>query len=164
MASDDSTQSGSTAVRLGTRLGKAFERVQEQIRDRAYHIFLSRDAGKGDSLTDWLDAQRELLVPVELILKDQKKNIVVEGNLKGFKPKEIEVEVGVHDLRVFGSHSDSKSSKKSGETQLSSETIHFYQAISLPCEVETSAGQATLLKNGKLKITLPKKLESRRAA
>ncbi|HZP46710.1 MAG TPA: DUF2934 domain-containing protein [Candidatus Binataceae bacterium] len=32
----------------------------EQIRERAYELFLRRDGAPGDALSDWLDAEREL--------------------------------------------------------------------------------------------------------
>lgn len=38
----------------------AQEPTAEQIRDRAYEIYLSRNGGPGDELQDWLDAEREL--------------------------------------------------------------------------------------------------------
>ncbi len=35
--------------------------TEEQIARRAYEIYLSRNGGEGDSLHDWLAAERELL-------------------------------------------------------------------------------------------------------
>ncbi len=67
------------------------------------------------------------------------------------------MEVSEAGLKVFGSHTQSASEKKKGKTSSSSETVYFYQAVPLPCEVDVAAGEATLLKNGKLKIILPKK-------
>lgn len=147
-----------TAVRVGSRLSKAFERVEDRIRERAYEIFQGRSELGGDPVGDWLDAQWQFLSPVELVVKEQKKNVVVEGCLKGFAPKEIEVEVNADGLRVFGSHTESKSGTKRGVKQSSSETVHFYQSVPLPCEVDAGASDAKILKNGKLKITLPKKV------
>lgn len=36
------------------------EPTAEQIRERAYGIYLARNGGPGDELQDWLDAEREL--------------------------------------------------------------------------------------------------------
>jgi HSP20 family molecular chaperone IbpA len=158
MGSVNFPQASSSPVRIGSKLGAAFERMEEKIRERAYQIFQKRAPDEGDSVTDWLDAQMQVLTPINLIVKDQKKNVVVEGNLKGFIPKEIEVEVGANDLKVIGLHTESTTGKKRGATQSSSKTVHFYQAVTLPCEVNKDGSQATLLKNGKLRITLPKVL------
>jgi HSP20 family molecular chaperone IbpA len=157
MASPSSSQPDSTVVHIGSKLSAAFERLETRIRELAYEISLGREPDAGDSMADWLDAQMQVLTPIELVVKDQKKNVVVEAVLKGFTPKEVEVEVSAGSLKVFGSHTESKTGKKRGETRSSSETVHFFQAAPLPCEVDVDGSEATLMKNGKLKITLPKK-------
>ena len=157
MAASKPEQQDSTPVRIGNRLSETFDQVEERIRDLAYQIFRGRDTDAGNSMTDWLEAQMQVLTPVELVVKDQKKNLVVEGNLKGFTPKEIEIDVGGGQLRVFGTHTESKKSGKGGSSQTSSESAYFFQAVPLPCPVDEAKSQARLLKNGKLTITLPKK-------
>ena len=157
MASPKASQTDSTAVRIGTKLGKAFDKTEARIRELAYQLFLGRDPDEGDAVTDWLDAQMRVLTPIGLEVKEQKKTVVVEAILTGFSPEEIEVEVSDTGLKVFGSHTQSRTDKTKGKTSSSSETVYFFQAVPLPCEVDVAASEATLLKNGKLKITLPKK-------
>lgn len=157
MASPNAPQTDSTVVSIGTRLGEAFDKAEARIRELAYQLFLGRDPNEGDAMTDWFDAQMRVLTPIDLQVKDQKKNVVAEAMLTGFSPEEIEVEVSEAGLKVFGSHTQSTSEKKKGKTSSSSETVYFYQAVPLPCEVDVAASEATLLKNGKLKIILPKK-------
>ena len=82
MASANSPQSDSTPLRIVSKLSDAFDRLEERIRERAYQIFKTRGDEDRDSVADWLEAQLEVLTPVELVLKEQKKNIVVEGNIK----------------------------------------------------------------------------------
>ena len=161
MMTANSPPKDSAPITIGHKLSDAFERVEKRIRERAYQIFLGREPGEGDPVMDWLEAQTQVLSSVELAVKEQKKAIVIEGNLKGFTPKEVEIEVGASELKVFGSHTESNTSKKAGATCSSSEAVHFYQAVPLPCEVDADAGEAKFLKNGKLKITLPKKAVSR---
>ena len=157
MTSENSPQQHATAVRFGSKLGEAFERVEERIRERAYQLFQDREEDHGDPEKDWFDAQWQLVAPVELVVKEQKKNVVVEASLKGFAPKEIEIEVGDGELKVFGSHTESKTTKKEAASESLTGTMHFYQAVPLPCKVDGDAGDAKIFKNGKLKITLPKK-------
>jgi HSP20 family protein len=151
----------SPIIRVGAKLGEAFEQLQDKIRERAYHLSLNRDSDRGDSMTDWLHAQSEVLTPVELEVKEQKKNIVVEANLKGFSPAEIEIEVEGDVLRVFGSHSESSSEEKDGATESVSESVYFFQSVHLPAAVDLDASHARLFKNGKLKVTLPKKPQAK---
>ncbi len=156
MAASPSPQSSATAVSIVDRLGAAFARVQEKIRERAYLNFLDREPDQGDSVDDWLNAQWEVLTRINLVVKEQKNKLVVEADLKGFSPKEIEVEVGAHELKVFGSHKESAKSHKRGARDASSEEVYFYEAVSLPCAVDAESSEAVLHKNGKLKVTLPK--------
>ena len=159
MAASQSPKSPSTAISIVDRLSEAFTRAQEKIRERAYLNFLDRDPDQGNSEDDWLSAQWEVLTRVNLEVKEQKKNLVVEADLKGFSPKEIEVEVGAHELKVFGSHKESANSKKRGTVASSSEEVYFYESVRLPCAVDAKGSQAVLYKNGKLKVTLPKSAE-----
>lgn len=39
--------------------------VQARIRDRAYQLYLNRGGEHGQALSDWLEAERELLASVE---------------------------------------------------------------------------------------------------
>ena len=156
MAASQSSKSSATAISIVDRLSDAFARVQEKIRERAYLNFLDREPGQGDSVDDWLSAQWEVLNRINLVVKEQKKKLVVEADLKGFSPKEIEVEVGAHELKVFGSHKESAGSNKRGTAGSSSEEVYFYEAVSLPCTVDAGSSEAVLYKNGKLKVTLPK--------
>lgn len=45
---------------LGEFLGGIIEPTKQQIRDRAYFIYLARNGGPGDSGADWAQAEREL--------------------------------------------------------------------------------------------------------
>jgi len=144
------------SIQVGNKLSSAFDRLQDSIRERAYYLFQERGSDRGDSMADWLDAQWELLTPVELEVKEQKKNIVVEGNLKGFSTQDIEIEVEGNLLKVFGSHSQSDEGKKGDVLKSTSSSAYFYQSVRLPAPVDPEASHAKLFKNGKLRVTLPK--------
>ena len=145
-------------VRISDKFSEAFSRFQDQIRERAYHLSLERKTGEKNSLADWLAAQTELSNPIHLKMTEQKKNFVVEGELKGFSPDEIELEVASNRLQVFGSHIEVEKSKKSEGGGTTSHTVTFFQSLTLPADVEPDKGHAKLFKNGKLKVTLPKKM------
>lgn len=157
MAKKDSP--GLPAITIGSKLSTAFDALEDRIRERAYHIFLDRGFERGDPVADWLDAQVELVSPIELEIKEQKKNIVVEALLEGFSTREIEIEVVGDTLKIFGSHTESGKSKKGGKGKAEeqvSRSISFYQSVTLPAAVDLDGAHAKLFKNGKLKITLPR--------
>lgn len=148
-------------VRIGTKLGIAFDQLQDRIRERAYHLSSIRDPHQGDAISDWLNAQVEFVSPIELVVKEQRKNIVVEGNLKGFSPQEIEVEIQGDVLKVLGSHTESSSKEEGAASTLQSQSVCFFQAIQLPDAVNLDESSAKLFKNGKLKVTLPRRLTAK---
>ena len=144
-------------IKLHKRLSEAFEQMRDQIRERAYHIFLERESEEGDAVQDWFEAQSELLRPVELSIKEQKKNVVAECDLKGFSPEEIEIEVEDGVLKVCGCHQESnRADTDEGRSESTSESIYFFQSAILPSAVDLDHSHAKLFKNGKLKVTLPK--------
>ena len=157
----DKTANENPVIRIGSRLDEAFGRLQDRIRERAYHLSFHRSSGEGDSMSDWLKAQSEILAPIEFEVKEQKKNIVVEGDLKGFYPAEIEIEVVGDVLRVYGSHTESSEKKQGGDDESSSESVCFFQSVQLPDAVDLDECQAKLFKNGKLKVTLPRRLQEK---
>jgi HSP20 family molecular chaperone IbpA len=152
----DQKTSGDFPVLFSNRLSDAFNQLEQQIRERAYQIFLDRGSEPGDSMADWLQAQSEMLKPVELEVKEQRNNIIAKCNLKGFSPEEIEVEVENGVLKVFGSHRESSIRRKAEGTESRSESVYFFQSAQLPGEVDLDACRAKLFKNGKLKVTLPR--------
>lgn len=143
-------------VRLTRTFSDAFRRFQDQIREKAYHLSQRRTPGQEDAMADWLEAQAELSSPVQLELKEQKKNFVVEGKLDGFSRDNIEVEITDTELQVFASHSESHKRKKSEGGGTTAEKHCFFQSIALPAAVDIDECDAKLFKNGKLKIRLPK--------
>jgi len=145
-------------IHISNRLSEAFSQFQEQVRERAYQLSLLRDPAQGNPMTDWLEAQAELSELVHLEVKEQKKNTVVELTLRGFAPEEIEIEVMGNVLKIFGSHSETTRKKKSGVASSTSKTQSFFQSVPLNAPVDVDHSHAKLLKNGKLKVVLPKKL------
>tara|TARA_R110002124_G_scaffold517_4_gene2507 strand:+ start:6227 stop:6727 length:501 start_codon:yes stop_codon:yes gene_type:complete len=157
-----SSHSGKTpSIHLSDKLSEVFHRFQEQIRERAYQLSLLRDPAHGNPETDWLDAQAELCEPTHLEVKEQKKNTVVEVLLKDFTPQEIEIEVAGNVLRIFGSHCEATRQKESNGDKSTLRRKSFFQCVTLSAPVDLEHSHAKLLKNGKLKVVLQKKLDSK---
>jgi len=157
-----SSHSGKTSdIRLSGQLSEAFNQFQEQIRERAYQLSLRRDPAQGNPITDWLEAQAELSEPVHLEVKEQKKNTVVELTLKDFAPQEIEIEVAGNVLQIFGSHSETTTKKKGNSGESTSKRQSFFESVPLNNPVDLDHSHAKLLKNGKLKVILPKRIEKK---
>lgn len=150
--------SNNPKISVGTSLGRSLERMQENIRERAYHLFSKRSPEVGDAETDWLLAQAEILAPVNLELSEQKNSIVVSCDLTGFKPEEIEIEVEGDTLKILGSHQESRSQDTRDGALPSSSSMFFFHSVQLPCAVDAGKASAELQKNDHLKVKLPKKV------
>ena len=158
----DSSHTGRTSsVRLSNKLSKAYQQLEEQIRERAYQLSLFRDAGEEDPVADWLEAEAQLLAPFPVAVKEQRKNTVVEVKTRGFTPKDIEIEVVGNVLRIFGSHSETTTQKKKTGSESTSKAQSFFRSVPLATPVDLEHSHAKLLKNGKLKVVLSKKLEGK---
>jgi HSP20 family molecular chaperone IbpA len=152
-----SSHSGKTSdIHISNQLSEAFSQFQEQVRARAYQLSLLRDPAEGSPMTDWLEAQAELSELVQLEVKEQKKNTVVELTLRNFAPQEIEIELAGNVLQIFGSHSETTRQKKTSGGGCTSKTQSFFQSVPLNAPVDIDHSHAKLLKNGKLKVVLPK--------
>jgi len=132
-----------------------FNQIQDMIRDQADRIFHDRNPDEGNDLSDWLQAESEVLSDIDLSLKDDEKQVVIQGDMEGFLPEEIEVKAGDGIVEVCGIHTEKSSSKKKGVTRASSKQINFYRSFSLPDSVDTDKMEVKL-KNGKFTARIPK--------
>lgn len=149
--------SESPAIRFTDKFSDAINQLERAIRERAYQLYLDRHPDQVDSMADWLEAKAELVTPVQIAVNEQKKNVVVECVLKDFSPEEIEIEVIGDVLKVLGSHNETTSNTEGHASESTTNTLSFFQSTHLPAAVDVDNSHAKLFKNGKLKITLPKK-------
>ncbi|MEZ5504198.1 MAG: Hsp20/alpha crystallin family protein [Halioglobus sp.] len=146
-----------TLIQFGKPFDRLFERLQGHIRARAYDLYNQRAPEQGDSVKDWLDAQAQLVVPVTVEIKEQQNSIVVYCNLKGTVWREIVVAAADGQLRILGDRYEER--KYSGGTdsiESTTSNTYFYLVLELPCQLDIEKAGAAMLKNGKLKLTLPK--------
>ncbi|MBE9563868.1 MAG: Hsp20 family protein [Proteobacteria bacterium] len=132
-----------------------FDHIQHMIRERADHIFHDRSPDQGDEISDWLSAESEILTDINLTLQDDEDQVVIEGDMEGFLPKEIEIKAKDGMFQITGMHTEKSSSKKKGVTKTTSQQINFCRSFSLPESVETDKMKVKL-KNGRFTARIPK--------
>lgn len=132
-----------------------FDHIQEMIRDHANRIFHNRAPDQGDEISDWLSAESEILTNIDLTLQDDKDHVVIEGNIKGFLPKEIEIKAKDGLFQISGMHTEESSSKKKGASKTTSQQVTFCRSFSLPDSVETDKMEVKL-KSGQFTARIPK--------
>lgn len=129
--------------------------VTEEITNRAFDMFRMRGGQWGSDLDDWFMAERELLRPVPVEIKEKDDEIIVTAAVPGFKPDEIEV--SVKDNRLVLSGETKASEEKEEENIILQEwkSNRFLREFTLPSNVDTNNVHAEL-NDGMLELRLPK--------
>ena len=136
----------------------AFDRMQQaydSIAKRAFEIFDNNGRWLGHELTDWLQAETELLHPVHLEIAETDDALTVRAEVPGFTTKELDINVEPRRLTIAGKH-EAREEKKKGKTIYSEHCAQeILRSIDLPADVDGAKATATL-KDGVLKLELPK--------
>jgi HSP20 family protein len=147
-----------SAVAKQTETENTFDRMQQahdSIAKRAFEIFANNGRWFRHDLSDWLEAESELLHPVHLEIADTDEALTVRAEVPGFTAKELDIHVDRNLLTIAGKH-ESKEESKKGKTIYSERCAkEILRSIYLPSDVDGSQVNATL-KNGVLNIDLPK--------
>lgn len=131
------------------------ERLYDSIARRAFEIFEGNSLWMGRDVSDWLQAESEILHPVHLEIADSGEALTVKAEVPGFTAKELDVQVEGHRLTISGKHESREESTK-GKTIYSERCAkEVFRSVELPSLVDGSRVNATL-KDGILNIELPK--------
>jgi len=137
---------------------QAFDRMQQvydSISRRAFEIFESNGRWDGTAVSDWLQAESEILHPVHLEIAETEAALSVKAEVPGFGAKEIDVQVNGRRLTISGKH-ESKIETTKGKTVYSEHCAEeVYRSVELPTDVD-AAKVTAILKDGILNIELPK--------
>ena len=153
MSSQQSTQMPS--ILKGDDVFSNLNRIQKSIQERAYDIFHDRDSNSGNALSDWLKAESEVLSDINMTLKDDKDQVVIEGEIDKFLPEDIEIKAQDGAFTICGIHTEKSSSEKKGVTRKSSTQSNFYRSFALPDSVDTEKMKVEM-KSGKFTAKIPK--------
>jgi len=142
-------------IRKGDDIFATFDQIQSMIRERAFQIFNNRNLDEGDALSDWLNAESEVLTDINLAYNENEKQVTIEGDLTGFLPEEIEVKTKEGTLEIGGIHKEESSSEKKGMTMTTSKQMSFLRSFVLPDSVDTDKIDVKLT-SGKFSAKIPK--------
>jgi len=147
-----------TAVTKQTEPENVFDRMQQvfdSIEKRAFEIFNNNGRWFGHELSDWVQAESEILHPVHLEIAETEDALTVRAEVPGFTAKELDIRVEGNRLTIAGKHETKEESKK-GKTIYSERCAkEILRSVDLPSDVDGTKVNATL-KDGVLSIELPK--------
>ena len=162
MKSDTLTPTKSVAIQE-SRLEDILKEMSEwsdRISKRAFELFAASGFTDGHDLEDWFQAEKQLLKPLALDVKDLANEFVVTAEVPGFEANELNIHVNAQNLIIEGKREFSDEKKEKGATRIESKLEEIYRAVELPAPV--LADEATSeLKNGILELKLPKAAKPR---
>jgi HSP20 family molecular chaperone IbpA len=120
-------------------------RAYEFIAQRAYEKFLLRGGEPGRELEDWLDAERELLLPIVVNIEESEDFVRALAATPGFSGAEIGVGIEPRWLAIIACH----------ETDDQPEPSQVFSIHQLPAEVDP-ARATVIFSNGLLGIRMAK--------
>ena len=131
--------------------------LTNRIAKRAYELFMFRGFANGHDLEDWFAAERELLQPTRLDIKDNEKEYLVTLDVPGFDPEDLNVQIQGSQVIVSGEqHKEAERTEDKGKTVYSEKTAkQIYRTFQLPAPALADKAVATLHK-GVLELKLPK--------
>jgi len=107
--------------------------------------------------TLWGDLGNLIGPETNLVVKEEKKNYLIQADLPGYAPEEVTAELKDGVLTLRAEHNDEKwdQNEKEGWRSIETRRGAFYRSIPLPEDVNPEEIKAEV-KNGVLRITLPK--------
>jgi HSP20 family protein len=137
-------------------LFKEMSEWSDRIAQRAYDLFASSGFINGHDLDHWFKAERELLKPIAVEVKDGGNEFIVTAEVRGFAAKELAIHINGPRLVIEGKSQREGRKAKEGKTVYKErESQQIYRSIELPGPVLADKANAEL-KNGVLELKLPK--------
>jgi HSP20 family molecular chaperone IbpA len=89
----------SLTLKVGSALANLAEQIQQDIGRRAYEIFEQRGYTHGDDLSDWFQAEKEIVRSVHSEVKDTGKQISLRVDVSNFDLANLQV--GLYPRRLI---------------------------------------------------------------
>jgi HSP20 family protein len=133
----------------------------DSISRRAYEIFEANGRQFGRDIEDWFRAERELLHPVHMEVRDSDDMLTVKAEVPGFESKDLEISVEPTRLTLAGKREWTKEEEKEKVLFSERRSNQIFRCIDLPVEVSPEKATATL-KDGILELKMPKSTTARK--
>ncbi len=132
-----------------------FDKLMDQVRQRAYQFFELRGRGEGHDLEDWFKAEMELVKPVPVEITEKDNILHIRADVPGFKENELEISLEGGVLTLKGEHREEKEKKDEKTYHSERRARQIFRRFTLPVNVVADKVTATL-KDGVLELTAPK--------
>ena len=103
-------RNGIELLKTGTILDE-LNLLQRQISERAYELFRHRNGQWGDALSDWLNAEHELVWKPAVEVRQKGDQLEVLAALPGVSPKDVNVQVTPEAVLIQAENCELKAGK-----------------------------------------------------
>jgi HSP20 family molecular chaperone IbpA len=138
-----------------TGLSVEARKLFDSIARRAYEIFESEGRVQGRDLDYWLRAESELFQPAPLEVSESREGVTVLADVRGFAPKELEVDLEPRRVTIIGKHYGGTERKTEGSNSSTKLTTELVRSLQLPVEIDTRQTTARL-RSGILELDMKK--------
>jgi HSP20 family molecular chaperone IbpA len=129
-------------------------RALDLIEQRAYEIYSDHGRVVGHAMDDWVQAESELLQPVNAEASDGGDAFVAVAAVPGYRPEDLRVSVEPRCLTICGL---TTGDRRPGSSENEPRSARFFLSFKLPADVKTSAASADI-RSDVLEVRLPKVL------
>jgi HSP20 family protein len=133
-------------------LKRNLDQIRERIRQRAHTFFQTRGGRIGSALDDWLMAERETLWRPPIEVSQQDGRIVVEADVAGLEPDEIDLQVTPETLLITAEARHVHTEAKGQVHVCEFAPGPLFRTVALPAPIDP-AGVKAKCRNGLLTIT-----------
>jgi len=127
---------------------------------RAYEIFESNGRVRGRELEHWLQAESELFERTPIDVKESREGLTVLADVRGFAPKELEVDLEPKRVTIIGRHHSQSDQKTNTGWSLEMRSTRLLRSLQLPVEIDTRHATARL-QRGVLELDVKKVLAAK---
>lgn len=135
--------------------------ILDSLARRAFSIFESNGRRFGNDLSDWLQAERELLHPAPLDVSESDGSFEVRTEVPGFEAKQLEINFEGRRLTISGKRETREEHKDKKSVYSESCSDHILRIVDLPADVNAEAARANI-KDGILAVNIPKAAPARK--
>jgi HSP20 family protein len=136
-------------------------RFYDAVARRAFEIFEHDGRFFGRDWEHWFRAEAELLHPVHVSISESGDALLVDAEVPGFAPNELQVSLEPWRLTISGKREFSAEQKKATTVYKEQCSSEIFRVIDLPVQVDASKTTATL-KNGILQLNMGKVAQANR--
>lgn len=133
----------SLTLKAGSALADLAEQIQQDIGRRAYEIFERRGYTHGGDLSDWIQAENEIVRSVHSEVKDTGKQISLRVDVSNFDPASLQV--GLYPRRLVIRGKRLATDGKNGDSaDQDAKYLLALSLVDLPADVDVQKAKATV--------------------